>query len=44
VEPNSIWAIRQLLEVLLLNGRVVTIDAIGFQKKIAQCIGTQGGD
>ncbi len=41
---NEITAIPQLLELLDLNGCIVTIDAIGCQQDIAQLIVDQGGD
>ncbi len=43
-KSNEITAIPELLEVLLLKGCIVTIDAMGCQKKIAQQIRDQGGD
>lgn len=42
--PNEITAIPQLLELLRLEGCVVTIDAIGCQTAIAEHIVEQGGD
>lgn len=41
---NEIPAIPKLLEVLELNGALVTIDAAGCQHEIAQQIRDQGGD
>ena len=41
-KSNEITAIPQLLEMLDLNGCIVTIDAMGCQREIAQQI-TQGG-
>lgn len=41
---NEITAIPKLLELLDLDGALVTIDAIGCQKKIAQKILDRGGD
>jgi predicted transposase YbfD/YdcC len=41
---NEITAIPALLELLDLNGAIVTIDAMGCQKAIAQKIVDQGGD
>lgn len=41
---NEITAIPQLLELLDLNGCIVTIDAIGCQQDIAAQIIDQGGD
>ena len=41
---NEITAIPQLLKVLDLNGCIVTIDAMGAQKEIAQQIIAGGGD
>ena len=43
-KSNEITAIPELLEVLMLKGCIVTIDAMGCQKKIAQQIIDQGGD
>jgi predicted transposase YbfD/YdcC len=43
-ESNEITAIPKLLELLELNGALVTIDAIGCQKEIAQQIVAGGGD
>src|SRR4029450_8155537 len=43
-KSNEITAIPQLLELLDLNGALVTIDAIGCQKAIAQQIVAGGGD
>ena len=43
-KSNEITAIPQLLKVLDLNGCLVTIDAMGPQKKIAQQIIDGGGD
>jgi predicted transposase YbfD/YdcC len=44
VKSNEITAIPKLLDLLDLNGAVVTIDAAGCQKKIAGKIVEQGGD
>jgi predicted transposase YbfD/YdcC len=41
---NEITAIPRLLEMLMIKGCIVTIDAMGCQKKIAQQIIGQGGD
>lgn len=41
---NEITAIPQLLELLDLNGCIVTIDALGCQQEIAAQIVDQGGD
>jgi predicted transposase YbfD/YdcC len=41
---NAITAIPQLLELLMLKGAIVTIDAMGCQAKIAEQIVDQGGD
>lgn len=41
---NEITAIPKLLEILDLKGALVTIDAIGCQKKIAKQIVDRGGD
>jgi predicted transposase YbfD/YdcC len=43
-KSNEITAIPQLLELLDLHDKVVTIDAAGCQKNIAQGIVEQGGD
>jgi predicted transposase YbfD/YdcC len=43
-KSNEITAIPQLLELLDLNGALVTIDAIGCQKAIAKKIVAGGGD
>lgn len=43
-KSNEITAIPKLLELLDLKKAVVTIDAMGCQKEIAQQIQTQGGD
>lgn len=43
-KSNEIMAIPALLKVLDLQGSVVTIDAMGTQKAIAQQIVQQGGD
>src|SRR6266566_123817 len=43
-KSNEITAIPKLLELLDLNGALVTIDAMGCQKKIAQKITEGGGD
>ena len=43
-KSNEIDAIPKLLELLDLNGALVTIDAIGCQKKIAKQIVEGGGD
>ena len=43
-KSNEITAIPQLLEVLDLHGALVTIDAMGCQKAIAQKIVDRGGD
>lgn len=43
-QSNEITAIPQLLKVLDLQGCIVTIDAMGTQKSIAQQIVQQGGD
>jgi predicted transposase YbfD/YdcC len=41
---NAITAIPKLLRLLNLEGCIVTIDAMGCQKDIAQAIPTQGAD
>jgi len=43
-KSNEITAIPALLELLELHGALVTIDAMGCQKKIAEQIVDQGGD
>jgi predicted transposase YbfD/YdcC len=43
-KSNEITAIPELLQLLDLGGALVTIDAIGCQKKIAQKIVAGGGD
>jgi predicted transposase YbfD/YdcC len=43
-KSNEITAIPQLLELLDLNGALVTIDAIGCQKAIAKRVVAGGGD
>jgi len=43
-KSNEITAIPQLLELLDLNGALVTIDAIGCQKAIAKQVVAGGGD
>jgi predicted transposase YbfD/YdcC len=43
-KSNEITAIPQLLELLDLHGALVTIDAMGCQKAIAQKIVARGGD
>jgi len=43
-DSNEITAIPKLLELLDLQGALVTIDAAGCQKKIAEQVVTAGGD
>jgi predicted transposase YbfD/YdcC len=43
-KSNEITAIPELLELLDIKGAVITIDAMGTQKKIAEKIITQEGD
>jgi|BarGraNGADG00212_1021973.scaffolds.fasta_scaffold44026_1 predicted transposase YbfD/YdcC len=43
-KSNEITAIPKLLAMLALNGTIVTIDAMGCQRTIAQQIIDQGGD
>ena len=43
-KSNEITAIPRLLDLITLHGAVVTIDAMGCQKNIAQKIITGGGD
>jgi predicted transposase YbfD/YdcC len=43
-KSNEITAIPKLLEILELNGALITIDAMGCQKEIAAAIRAQGAD
>lgn len=43
-KSNEITAIPELLEIISVKGCIVTIDAMGCQKKIAEKIYSQGGD
>ncbi|EGJ34364.1 MULTISPECIES: ISAs1 family transposase [Moorena] len=43
-KSNEITAIPELLQLLDLTGAIITIDAMGAQKKIAAQIVSQGGD
>ena len=43
-KSNEITAIPKLLSRLDIKGAVITIDAMGCQKKIAKQIKQQGGD
>jgi predicted transposase YbfD/YdcC len=43
-KSNEITAIPKLLEMLDLKGAIITIDAMGTQRKIAQLIHDKGGD
>jgi predicted transposase YbfD/YdcC len=43
-KSNEITAIPKLLEILDVNGCIVTIDAMGAQKKIAEKVVDEGGD
>jgi len=43
-KSNEITAIPRLLETLFLKGAIVTIDAMGCQKKIAERIRSKGAD
>src|SRR5207253_4386416 len=43
-KSNEITAIPKLLELLDLHGALVTIDAMGCQKKVAKKIVERGGD
>lgn len=43
-KSNEITAIPKLLEILEINGCIITIDAMGTQKAIAKQIIEQGGD
>jgi predicted transposase YbfD/YdcC len=43
-KSNEITAIPKLLELIDIKGHIVTIDAMGAQKKIAQQIVKQGGE
>ena len=38
-QSNEIAAIPELLPLLELKGCLITIDAVGCQKKIARCLG-----
>ena len=42
--PNEITAIPQLLELLALEGAIVTIDAMWTQKEIARQVTDRGAD
>jgi predicted transposase YbfD/YdcC len=44
VKSNEITAIPELLKLLVLKGALITIDAMGCQKQIAQQIVAGGGD
>ena len=41
---NEITAVPKLLELLTLQGRIVTADAMSCQREIARGVGDQGGD
>jgi len=43
-KTNEITAIPELLALLSLKGAIVTVDAIGYQKKIAKVIRSAGAD
>ena len=43
-KSNEITAIPKLLELLELQGSVMTLDAMGCQRAIAEQVVTQGGD
>ncbi|EON4836043.1 ISAs1 family transposase, partial [Escherichia coli] len=43
-KSNEITAIPELLNMLDIKGKIITIDAIGCQKDIAEKIQKQGGD
>jgi hypothetical protein len=43
-KSNHITAILELIKVLELNGYIVTIDAIGYQKEIVKLITEQNAD
>jgi predicted transposase YbfD/YdcC len=43
-KSNEITAIPELLEMLVLKGAIVTIDAMGCQKAIAEAIADKGAD
>jgi predicted transposase YbfD/YdcC len=43
-KSNEITAIPELLQLLMINGCIVTIDAMGCQTRIAEQILAQGGD
>ncbi|MEF5707848.1 hypothetical protein U9688_24590, partial [Escherichia coli] len=42
--PNEITAIPELLNMLDIKGKIITTDAMGCQKDIAEKIQKQGGD
>lgn len=43
-KSNAITAIPTLFDMLELNGCIITIDAIGYQRKIAEAITGKGAD
>ncbi len=43
-KSNEITAIPELLQLLEISGALVTIDAMGCQREIADCIRDRGGD
>jgi len=43
-KSNEITVIPQLLEMLHISGSIITIDAMGCQKEIADLIRQPGGD
>ena len=43
-KSNEITTIPQLIDIIDISGCIVTIDAMGCQKKIAEKIIEQGGD
>ncbi len=43
-KSNEITAVPKLLQMLSLNGAIMTVDALNCQRAIAQQIVDQGGD
>jgi predicted transposase YbfD/YdcC len=44
IKLNEITAIPELLKLLTIEGAIITIDAMGCQKKIIEQIKSQGGE
>jgi predicted transposase YbfD/YdcC len=42
-KTNEIGAIQEVLSALVLEGRVVTVDALLCQRKVAEAIVSRGG-